>query len=56
MRELNTSSDSGAKVAIVDSEKPERIREHIPKLSSSSTLVARGWRKRPIRASSHWTS
>jgi len=36
-------SDSGAKVAIVDPEKMERIREHLPKLSAlRHILVARG--------------
>jgi long-chain acyl-CoA synthetase len=36
-------SDSGAKVAIVDPEKMERIREHMPKLSAvQHILVARG--------------
>jgi long-chain acyl-CoA synthetase len=36
-------SDSGAKVAIVDPEKLERIREHLPKLKQLQTIiVARG--------------
>jgi len=36
-------ADSGAKVAIVDPEKLERIREHLPKLTQLKTiLVARG--------------
>ncbi len=36
-------SDSGAKLAIVDSEKLERIREHLPKLAQlKHVLVARG--------------
>jgi long-chain acyl-CoA synthetase len=36
-------SDSGAKIAIVDPEKLERIREHIPKLTQlKHVLVARG--------------
>lgn len=36
-------ADSGAKVAIVDPEKLERIREHLPKLSQLKTIiVARG--------------
>jgi long-chain acyl-CoA synthetase len=36
-------SDSGAKVAIVDPEKMERIREHLPKLAAlKHILVARG--------------
>ena len=36
-------SDSGAKVAIVDSEKLERIREHLPKLTALQHILVARW-------------